>query len=284
VVNDNMATATRIHIAERGRDPRRYELIAFGGAGPVHAYELARVLKLGRLVAPLRAGALSALGFLAAPLALDLVQAYVSRLDRLDWEHLNRLYEELERRAVELLLRAGARREDIRLDRAADFRYVGQGHEVLVSVPGGTLDGASAGTLREAFYDNYRRLYDRHLTDVPVEALNWRLRATTPAPVVDVAFSDGGTRRGPGTEDGSRLAPSVLRPPSAQKGERPVYFKSAGGFVPTAVVDRYALRPGDRLDGPAVLEERESTLVIGPGGRAEVDEYLNVIVEIVAEG
>ncbi|MBI4505566.1 MAG: hydantoinase/oxoprolinase family protein, partial [Chloroflexi bacterium] len=291
VVNDTMATATRIHIAERGRDPRRYDLMAFGGAGPVHAYELARLLKLRRVVAPLRAGALSALGLLAAPLAVNLAQAYVGRLDRLDWAHVDRLYDDMEKRASDLLLRAGARREEIVLRRTADLRYVGQGHEVIVPVLGGRLSAQSRTALEETFAETYRQLYDRHLTDVPVEALNWRLHGATPPPRVDVTFTggDAGTE-GRGDAGTQRRGDAETRRPGdtgtggrgdARKGERAVYFGAAKDYLRTPVYDRYALRPGDHLSGPAVVEERESTLLIGPGGRAVVDDYLNLIVEVV---
>jgi len=135
VVNENMAAATRMHAAEKGQDPRRFTLIAFGGAGPVHAYGLARLLKIRRVICPFGAGVTSALGMLVAAPSTDLVRSYVSRLDHIDWDHLNGLYAEMETEARALLVESGADPAEITLRRAADMRYVGQEHPVTVDLP-----------------------------------------------------------------------------------------------------------------------------------------------------
>ena len=123
VVNENMAAATRMHIAEKGRDPRRFALIAFGGAGPVHAFSLAKLLKLERIIYPLGAGVTSALGLQVAAPAIDFVRSYVSRLENLDWGHLNRLFQDMESEAHELLVETGAPSDQIQVRRSADMRY-----------------------------------------------------------------------------------------------------------------------------------------------------------------
>jgi len=266
IVNENMAAATRMHIAEKGRDPRRYRMLAFGGAGPVHAYGLAKLLKLERIVCPLGAGVMSALGFLVAAPAIDLVRSYVTRLSDIDWKHLNGLYEEMTSEAVRLLEEAGAERSTIALRRHADMRYVGQGFEVEVPLPEGTLAPASADDMRAAFLSAYRALFEREIREVASEALTWRLSATAPVPNVALNFAgqhiDAGPRR---------------------KGTRPVYFPGSG-FVETPVYNRYALAPGTALHGPAVIEERESTLVAGPDCHIAVDRHLNLIIDIDAPG
>ena len=137
IVNENMAAATRMYIAEKGRDPRRYSLIAFGGAGPVHACGLARLLKVKRVICPLGAGVMSALGFLVAPFAIDYVRSYMTRLDQVDWGHLGQLFEEMERDARAMLAEAGA--GEFHILRHADMRYVGQGFEIKVALPHGPL-------------------------------------------------------------------------------------------------------------------------------------------------
>ncbi|MFO0187712.1 MAG: hydantoinase/oxoprolinase family protein, partial [Alphaproteobacteria bacterium] len=130
IVDENMAAATRMHMAEKGRDPRRFTLIAFGGAGPVHACDLARLLKIKRVLVPLGAGVASAIGFLVAPPATDLVRSLVGRLERLEWTKIAALYAEMVAEARGLLMGAGANPADIIYKPAADMRYVGQGFEI----------------------------------------------------------------------------------------------------------------------------------------------------------
>jgi N-methylhydantoinase A len=262
VVNETMAAATRIYAAERGRDPRRYTLLAFGGAGPVHAYRLARLLKLRRVVCPLGAGATSALGFLVAPMAFDFVRSYVTRLEQLDWAHVRALYGEMEERARDMLAAAGVAPAAMTFERSAEMRYVGQGYEINVPLPADVLQQATLDGLRAAFQRQYQRLYERALDGVAIQALTWRLIARGPAPQIDLR---------------------VALPPAsgaARKGERAVYLPEAGGFVAVPVYDRYGLRPGDTFTGPAIVEERESTAVVGPDCQARVDEYLNLVLEL----
>jgi N-methylhydantoinase A len=262
IVNENMAAATRMHLAEKGRDPRRYDMIAFGGAGPVHAYGLAQLLKLKRLIVPLGAGVTSALGFLVAAPAIDYVRSYVSRLEQLDWLHLNSLFMEMETAARTLLIDTGARPEEISMTRMADMRHVGQGFEIAVPIPEGPLDEGALPLFRDAFFDAYQRLFERTVRDVAIEAMSWRLTATAPVPNIKLNFG--------GQPIGAR---------DALKGSRPVYFQETG-FADCQVYDRYALRRGDSFTGPAVIEERESTTVVGPGATIRVDTHLNLICEL----
>lgn len=262
IVNENMAAATRMYIAEKGRDPRRYSMIAFGGAGPVHAYGLAKLLKLRRVIYPLGAGVTSALGFLVAPFAIDYVRSYMARLDRIDWAHLNRLFDEMERDARALLAEAGA--GEFSIVRQADMRYVGQGFEIKVELPAGPLDASSLPKIELAFYDAYERLFGRRLEELPVETLSWRLSATAAVPNVELSFA-GRTER-----------------QSVRKGIRNAHFPGHG-HVPCDVYNRYALTPGTALRGPAIIEERESTVVVGPDARITIDQYLNLVAEIDAE-
>jgi N-methylhydantoinase A len=262
VVNENMAAATRMHVAEKGRDPRRYTLVAFGGAGPVHAYGLAKLLKIDRIVCPFGAGVTSALGLLVAAPAIDVTRSYVSRLDSVDWRQVAALYAEMEAEARALLVETGADPAQITLHRTADLRYVGQGFEVGVPLPDGDLGHERLPELRDAFFATYRRLFERHIADVPIEAMSWRLTATAPVPNVELCFGGQPAAKG-----------------EPRKGTRPVYFP-ATGLVPCAVYSRYALEPGMALAGPAVIEERESTTVVGPDARVTVDTSLNLVIEI----
>ena len=220
-----MAAATRMHMAEKGRDPRRYTLIAFGGAGPVHACHLARLLKVGRVVVPLGAGVTSALGFLVAPPATDMVRSYVARLERLDWDIVNALFAAMAEEGRRLLTGAGADPADIALRPSADMRYVGQGFEVPVALPSIALGAPDLPAVRDAFFRSYRERFGRVVEDAPIEALSWRLACA--APGADIRMS-AVSRIGRGSEraTGPRKDPAGTR--YLSRGAREVIFESAG--------------------------------------------------------
>jgi N-methylhydantoinase A len=265
-VNEAMANAARAHLGERGKDPRRMPLFAFGGAGPVHGYRVAEILHLPALIAPLGAGVGSTLGLLVAPLAFDFVRSAYGVLDDLDWPFANALLDEMAAEGRAVLERSGLAAAEITYQRSADMRYTGQGHEVSVPLPDGVLTDASRPAIVAAFERVYRARYGRAGPDVPLEVINWRLVATGPRPALDLRLT--------GAVAGT-AAP-------ARKGARKAWFPEHGGYVETPVYDRYALAPGATLDGPAIVEERESTLIIGPRGQAWVDRHHNVLVEFAA--
>lgn len=264
IVNENMAAATRMYIAEKGRDPRRYALVASGGAGPVHAYGMAKLLKINRVICPLGAGVLSALGFLVAAPGTDAVRSYVSRLETLDWNRLNDLFAEMEAEALAQIQEAGADPSTVSMRRRADMRYSGQGFEIDVPVPDGKLDESSAATIRQIFLDRYQELFGRQISDLPMEALTWRVYASGPTPNVELNFAGQQIDENP-----------------ADKGEREVYFPETG-YAACKIYNRYALKPDDSFRGPAVIEERESTAVAGPDTTVSIDKYLNLIIDIDA--
>jgi N-methylhydantoinase A len=263
VVNENMANAARIHLVEKGRDPRDYNLIAFGGAGPVHAYRVAERLKLKTLVCPLAAGVTSAFGMLTAPLAFDFVQSYVASLSELDFAVLERLYADMEKRGRDLLAAAGVEGE-IALTRSADMRYLHQGFEIRVPLPSSRLTKDDLSALRRAFAEEYERLYKRLNPGVEIEVVNWRLVASGPQPQITLR---------PPEVAGRSLA-------AARKGERLVYLPEHNGFVPCSVYDRYLLPVGATFSGPAIVEERECTVVIGPDAQASVDKEQNLVIAL----
>jgi N-methylhydantoinase A len=263
IVDETMAAATRMHLAEKGRDPRQYTIIAFGGAGPVHAWNLARLLKVGRVVVPLGAGVASALGFLVAPPATDMVRSYVARLERVDWSHVNAMLSEMEMLGRDLLTRAGADPERITCTPTADMRYVGQGFEIPVRLPALSLSAADLPVIRESFFASYRMRFGRLVEDASIEGLSWRLACV--APNTDIRISARGSQGGEGT--------------NACRGKRPVLFEDHG-WRTCPVYDRYALRTGATFSGPALIEERESTCVVGPGAQVRVDEMKNLVIEL----
>ncbi|MFJ4100776.1 hydantoinase/oxoprolinase family protein [Amycolatopsis japonica] len=255
-VNEDMANAARVHAVERGKDPAKLPMFTFGGAGPVHGVGVARALGAPEVVAPPAAGVLSAAGFLTAPLAFDFVRSARSAVLDLSWEQVDALFAEMEAEGTELLQKSGV--DSVTHRRIAEMRYSGQGYEIRVPVERGNWPESLVG----AFTETYRTLYRRTGPDVAIEVLNWRVVSSGPAPEVTLKLA--------GTETEG----------DARKGSRPAYFPAEGGFVDTAVFDRYRLKPGDRVDGPAIVEERESTVVVPPGARCVVGEDASLVVTV----
>jgi N-methylhydantoinase A len=265
IVNENMASAARVHIAERGRDPRNYALFSTGGAGPVHAYGVARKLGLTRVICPPAAGVASALGLLLAPARVDRVATVGLRLDRGSPAALEAAFRRLEDEARGVMAETGLKLETATVRRLADGRFLGQGGDLVVELPDGPYDDGESTRrrLQAAFESAYREKFALTPPDVPVEFLNIRVAVRAPVAGAEVAARGA-------TVAGGR--------PS--KGRRPAYFPEAGGFVETAVYDRARLGAGDELAGPAVVEEDGSTLVVGPGASARVAPSGNIIVTL----
>ena len=262
VVNENMISATRVHVAERGADPRRLMLMAFGGAGPVHAYEIARALKMRGFICPAAAGVTSALGFLTAPTAFEFARTHIARLDSGRLAELDRIYADLAAEGRQVLQTAGVADVDMVFTLKADLRHVGQGHEIVVSLPWDQLTDISLDEdLRPLFFALYEEIYGHAHTHLDLEITTCRLNASGPKPYVKVPE-----------------ATAASDPAAALKGNRSVYFTETRSFVNTAIYDRYALGRDSTIQGPAIVEERESTAVIGPRGIATIDRYANLVV------
>jgi N-methylhydantoinase A len=266
IVNENMASAARVHIAERGRDPRDYALLCTGGAGPVHAQQVARKLGISRVICPPSAGVASALGLLVAPARVDRVATVGVRLDTGSLTSLEAAFTRLEDEARAVMADTGLKLESATVKRLADGRFLGQGFNLVVELPEGPYDdGALSRTkLTAAFESAYREKFSLTPPGVAVEFLNIRVSARAPVSGSEVVLQGG---KGKGAA-------------AALKGKRPAYFSEASGFVETAVYDRYRLGVGDEIQGPAVLEEEGSTLVVGPGGRAHVASSGNIVLTL----
>ena len=263
IVNENMANAARAHLGERGKDPRRLPMYAFGGAGPVHGCRVAEILRLPALISPFGAGVGSTFGLLAAPLAFDFVRSAYSRLDQLDWPFANGLLDEMAAEGRKVLENSGVRKEAIFYRRTADMRYMGQGHEVSVALPDGVLGANDLPRVAMEFERTYEALYGRKGPEVPLEVINWRVVASGPRPNMNL-----------------KLPRDTSKQSDARKGSRSAYFPERGRYIDTPIYDRYALCPGMQIVGPAIVEERESTLIMGLSGEARIDDNLNVIVEL----
>jgi N-methylhydantoinase A len=260
VVNENMAGAARVAIAERGRVPSEYALLATGGAGPVHAWHVARKLGVKRVVCPPGAGAGSTIGMLMAPARVDRVASFNVPLAGADLGAVDHLFTALEKEALEVLRLTGAELGERSVRRLADMRYIGQGSEITVVLP----QPIAAAAVKQAFEAAYKALFARTPPGAAIQFVALRLSASAPMP-------------------GSGGALALPRHPStaALKGTRPVFFPDAGATVATQVWDRYALQPGVHVDGPAVFEEDESTFIVGPGAKARLLPDGSIVAEVV---
>ncbi|HEV8319427.1 MAG TPA: hydantoinase/oxoprolinase family protein [Vicinamibacterales bacterium] len=260
VVSTQMATAARIHLAEHGRDPRRYRLVAFGGAGPVHAHAVARTLGVNEILFPADAGIASALGMLVAPRGVERVRSYRCLLERVDWDHASDLLADLEQAARSVLREARVDDADVEVRVALDMRYAGQGHELTIATNRDALARRDEKALRTAFEIEYRRRYGLALGGMPIEVVSWRVNVKGP-PVLEVA--------------------NATRKPAAgadRPKKRRAFFRDGGGFIEIPVWIRQDLRVGNVVAGPALIEEETTTIVVAPGWDAELDDIGNVLM------
>ncbi len=246
LVNQNMAAASRMHAVEQGADLRGVTLLAFGGAGPIHACGVAEMLEAPRVVYPVNASVLSAFGTLVTPVRIDLARSMVRPLASLDPTERDRLLDELREEGRRVLAAAGVPAERIRFRYGIDSRYVGQGNEITVWVGEGESWPATDDEVTTRFEADYRRIYGLTIPDVGVEAVTWRLSAYADAdPVEPVAV--------------------VASTPGSPRTHRSVRFSRNQDAIDTPVYRREDLGVGQQIDGPVIVEERETTAVIRPG-------------------
>ena len=261
VANANMARAIRSVTIERGRDPRDFTLVAFGGSGPVHAVDVARALEIPRVLVPAAPGVFTAVGMLASDVEHHFVRAHAAMFARLEIEPVNRALDELVGEALATLRSEGYPDDRVRLEVGCDLRYAGQASELTIPLPGGRFDAAALPPLREAFNAEYRATYGAS-TDEALELVNLRLVATGLRPdrldfrAVRVAAS------------GAETKPS----------RRPVSFVRGGEPLDTPVVPRQALE--GTLRGPAIVESYDSTIVLPPGAAATADAAGNLLITL----
>jgi len=263
MVNESMAEAAAMQATDSGVDPRSLPLIAFGGAGPVHAYGVARKLGIRKVICPLGAGVTSAIGLLGAPVAADLSTSAPMAVSRWDAAAVRGVLASLAVQGSEVVTASGVPAEAIVVSYTVDMRHVGQGHEISVALPDGDPgDRSFLEALQTRFHDAYIKLYGRNVAGTDAEVITWRVRASGPKGEISVSSMRG-------------EAKAVRNP---RKGSRPVFFAEVGHFVDTPVYDHYALAPGVAVQGPAIIEQRESTVVVGPNASASLDAQFNLIM------
>jgi N-methylhydantoinase A len=263
IANEDISRAFRMHATERGFDYRRSGMIAFGGGGPIHAARIARKLKVPRVIYPAGAGVMSAFGMLVGAVSFEVMRSGRRALSDLTGPMLAATLAPLEAEASSYLLATGLRPDQIRLDRRVDMRYRGQGYDLEVRLPGGmSADDLIAG-LPALHAEAYREVFHMVL-DQPLEIVSWKVEARGPEPDLPA----------PEVHPDRRAAVDAL------KGSRPAFFPAAGGLIDCPVYDRYALRPGDAILGPCLVEERESTCLLDVGDEGQIDAMGNLVSRI----
>lgn len=266
LINETMAAAAKTHIAEKGGNPKIVTIVAFGGAGPVHAYGLAKKLGSTRLLIPPNAGVGSALGFFTAPRAFDLLRSHKISLEASDFNEIEKIFQQMEKEAISLLIKE-AKEKDIQFERSLDMRFIGQGSETHVPVSKRDFTKLKKEQIRKLFDETYQKLYGRTYPDSEVEFINFKLRASLPERLIQFPKLE---------QNGKSLVKAI-------KGKRKAFSQISKDFIPFTVYDRYSLPPNERFQGPAIIEERESTLVVGEDCTVFVDDLGFLWVDIKAQ-
>jgi N-methylhydantoinase A/oxoprolinase/acetone carboxylase beta subunit len=255
LINETMAAAAKTHIAEKGGNPKIVTIVAFGGAGPVHAYGLAKKLGAPRLLVPPNAGVGSALGFFTAPRAFDLLRSHKVSLGDADFNEIEKIFNELEAEAAKILKKE-ATEKDVKFERSLDMRFVGQGAETNVPISEREFTKIKKEEVRRRFDEVYEKLYGRTYPDSEVEFINFKVRASLPERLLKLPKLE-------------KREPSLNK---AIKGQRQAYSPIARDFIFYTVYDRYKLFPTAKFRGPAIIEERESTLIVGEDALVSTDD------------
>jgi N-methylhydantoinase A len=264
VANSSMETAMRVISVERGRDPRDYALVAFGGAGPLHAARLARALRIPAVIVPRGAGVGSALGLLNADSRVDVSITRIVRLQQGCHSAIAQIYETLAARALKEHARLKATQAPS-WERHAYLRHAGQGFELKTDLPPGEINEAYVAKIAEAFTLAYKRTYGYRDANEVIEGVDWQL----------VAHIGNGK-----TELGTFALSEKGRASRRAPEKRSAYFPELGGFADCAIVDRYAMASGESISGPAVVEEAEATTVVLPGDSVQLSPHGNLVISI----
>jgi len=264
VVTANMARAIRVISVQRGHDPRDYTLVAFGGAGPLHGARLAAELDIRRVLVPRNPGILCAMGLLLANLRADFAATRLLPLSSAVISEIETIIADLRERCAAWFANAGIAANDRRISLSVDMRYAGQNYEISVPLPPGPVTRATIDGLAAGFAAAHQRLYGFVAEDEPVQLVTFRAEATGIVRKADIRPT---AHAGPD-------------PGAAAIGRREVWLRETGAFVSCRLYDREKLFSGNRIEGPAIVEQMDATTLIVPGATATVDPYLNLLLEL----
>lgn len=250
VVNESMAAAARVHLLEHGRTPESYSMVAFGGAGPTHAYGVARALHLPDIIVPWQAGVGSAFGMLCAPVAFEIAQSRTVALDAVQWPDIGRMLDGMVQECRENVISAGIDISAISTHRSADLRYRGQGHEIQIDLEQLSWPNIDWRDVHKRFRAEYQRLNGVDGPDLPVDIVTWRASVRGPIPDLPLVATNVASERAQRT--------------------RPVYFAETKGFVSAQIVSASTLKSSDRVKGPAIIELGDASITVGPHATAHV--------------
>jgi N-methylhydantoinase A len=260
IVTENMAQASVIHALEKGRKVENFCVVPIGGAGPVHACSLATKMGIKRMISPPSAGVASAIGMLASPSVFGFMQADIQQLEGLNFLSAQTIFKTLTDRGRKLLEMSNLNEREMTFENSALMRYTGQGYEVEVPLEISTIQNEDRNDIKERFETVYMELFGR-VESMPLEIISWRVVVSGPTPEFSLASSGD-----------NRVVKEAL------KGSRPVYF-GENGYTDTDVYDRSLLKPDFRVAGPAIIEERESTLVVPPEFTIELHTSGNLLLD-----
>jgi N-methylhydantoinase A len=263
VVIANMARAIRVISVQRGHDPRDYTLAAFGGAGPLHAARLAKELEISRILVPRNPGILCAMGLLLTDLRADFATTRLRTLSSAALPEVADAFLTLRQQADAWFAQEAIAPEARRIARTVDMRYAGQNYELSVAVPDGPITLTTLDRLADGFASAHHRMYGFVAEGEPVQLVTFRVEAT--GLVRKAAFQ-------PRPMQGADASAAIV-------GRRDVWFAEAAGFVACPIYDRDRLDAGNRIAGPAIVEQMDATTVIPPAMTARVEPYLNLILE-----
>lgn len=263
VVTANMAKAIRVISVQRGHDPRDYALVAFGGAGPLHAARLAKELEMKRIVVPRNPGIGCALGLLLTDLRANFATTRLATLGDGLVPDMAEIFAGLEAQAEHWFAEEKVAAADRELKRTADLRYHGQNYELAIDVPEGPITPGTIAALAEGFAEAHKRLYGFVAEGEPVQLVTYRVEAIGFVPKAEFR---------PEPDSGPDASGAII-------GRREVWFPEAGGFIDCPIYDREKLKSGNLIEGPAIFEQMDATTVLLPGMTARVEPYLNLILE-----
>lgn len=265
IINQNMADATKVVSVQKGHDPREFALISAGGACSIHVCKIAEEIGSTKVIVPKAASVFCALGMLESDIKLDNVTSFTDKIPGLSLDEFNSAIVNAEKKALSELLNEGVKREDASLLRHLDIRYVGQHHEVTVDIPNDCIiEEKHLEVIANTFHKAHEKLYTYSTPETPLEIINLRITA------VGYVEKTGLFRKPLENSNSSH----------ALKNTRKVYFEEYGEFVDINVYDRDKLKPGNYIEGPAVIEERITTIIVHPKWNARIDELENVIMEV----